>query len=229
MRPPIYEMHEECSSGVEILRFNRANACTLIHTFTLTLTGKRVVVCDLSSHPEYNGQTGVARSFDASTQRYGVRLDGSGVGVRVRAGNLREWAMTRLELHECADPPSPVPCADLNELSASLPERFVGYNEDRGVDGRVVTIYVDLETRQFSLFRPSGVARGQRLLGCLPDCVNDGMGGFPPCGAPACAVCVHRQARVDAIVDCEQTRMVNESYASLGLPLDPLPAVPPPV
>ena len=57
------------------------------------LMGKRVVVCDLSSRPEYNGRTGIAGAFDASAERYAVKLDGSGVAVRVRPINLRaHWS-----------------------------------------------------------------------------------------------------------------------------------------
>ena len=69
---------------------------TIARQHTAPLTGKRVVVCDLSSRPEYNGRTGIAGAFDASAQRYAVELDGSGVCVRVRPVNLRtHWSVAR--------------------------------------------------------------------------------------------------------------------------------------
>ena len=52
------------------------------------LLGQRVVIHGLVSRPTLNGQCGTATAFDATADRYAVRIDGSGESLKVRAANL---------------------------------------------------------------------------------------------------------------------------------------------
>ena len=49
---------------------------------------KSVRIVGLQSKPEYNGQEGVIRSFDAKKERYGTRLAEGGQMLALRRANL---------------------------------------------------------------------------------------------------------------------------------------------
>ena len=77
--------------AVPITKATPPSAAAAPHTeagITPNLTGRRVVLHNLASKPELNGKLGWARSYDQTTGRYGVKVDGPGALLALKPGNL---------------------------------------------------------------------------------------------------------------------------------------------
>ena len=100
------------------------------------LVGQRVRIHGLVGRPELNGTCGLARSFDAQTGRYAVRLDADGTRVALKPANLvREEAAAAKQEAE-------VPSAGLPSGGAAVSGRTKANGDGEGRAGQRSTVTV---------------------------------------------------------------------------------------